>query len=126
MRVFKHCHTSGIARLRNIMLIDIRRLYDQNCCGSDFFPKGRDAFCSHRDLWDKSEGEPALVLADTHYACSETVTVEFERMRSIRIETRIFCFHFLFSYRTSRVWSPLTENTRALRTTLLSLNEFQS
>ena len=96
------------------MLIDIRRLYDQNCCGSDFFPKGRDAFCSHRDLWDKSEGEPALVLADTHYACSETVTVEFERMRSIRIETRIFCFHFLCFHTERRVFGHRWPKTRGL------------
>ena len=73
---------------------------DQNCCGSDLF---FFAFGCHRELWDKSEAEPALVSEDTHYLCSETVTVEFERMRKIRLRTKTFWFKIWFSSRTSRV-----------------------
>ena len=70
------------------MLTDIHSLHDHNCCGSDLFLRGRDGLGYHRDLWDKSEREPAVVSEDTHYPCSETVNVEFERMRKSDQEPR--------------------------------------
>ena len=82
------------------MFTDTRSRLDQNCCGSDLF---FFAFGYHRELWDKFEAESALVSEDTHYLCSETVTVEFERMRKIRLRTKTFWFKIWFSSRTSRV-----------------------